>query len=117
MRALYVEHLEYHANDMTELRRIAETDPELARVIVASNSEANRLADGSFRLGLIVSAFLALAAIIGFVAIVIYVGWWQSIAFLVLLLAVGHLLRVVLTGEWSDTSWLAGFLNRKPSDD
>ncbi len=73
--------------------------------------------DGSFRLGLVTTTALAAVAIIGFVFIVIYVGWWQSLVFLGVLLGVAHLLRVILTGEWSDTSWLAGVLGTRKADD
>ncbi|WP_282029226.1 hypothetical protein [Paracoccus marcusii] len=116
-RALYyVENLHYHANDLTELRRIAETNPELASEIVQSNLATNRLVDGSYRLGLILASVLAFILAAGVVTIALVLGVWQTIVFIAAMLGIGHLLRVVLTGEWSDTSWFARFIGAKKDD-
>lgn len=112
-RAIYIDSLHYHPNDMSELRRINDTNPELAAAIVSANLEATRREDGSFRLGLIVTALLAAVILGGTAYIVVNVGWWQTIAFIFGMLGVSHLLRVILTGEWSDTSWLGRLLTGK----
>lgn len=72
--------------------------------------------DGSFRLGLIVTAVLAAVILGGTAYIVVNVGWWQTIAFIFGMLGVSHLLRVILTGEWSDTSWLGRLLSGRNQD-
>lgn len=108
--------MHYHPNDLTELRRLSETNPALAREVVEANREATRLMDKSFRLGMVVTAGLAATILAGTVYIVVNVGVWQTIVFIAAMLGVGHLLRVILTGEWSDTSWFGRFLGGKSED-
>lgn len=103
---LYVENLHYNPNSITELRRLAETNPDLAEKIIDGQNNAVKLSNVSEWVGICVTGIIAMTAIVGFVVVVVKLGWWQSIAFTLILLAVSHLLRTILTGEWSDTSWL-----------
>ncbi|WP_141246486.1 hypothetical protein [Actibacterium ureilyticum] len=106
VNALYVENFHYSPNSISELRRLAESNPELAEKIVDSQDRVARLYSISEWIGMVVSAVLGLSIIAGFVSMVVNLGWWQSLAFVLLMLATSHLLRTVLTGEWSETSWL-----------
>ncbi|MBA86112.1 hypothetical protein ACSSNL_13480 [Thalassobius sp. S69A] len=110
-RALYVKDLHYHATSLTELRRLAETNPDLAEKVVDQEDRRHQREDSSFKLALIVTGFLATLMLTAFVSIAYLFGLFQSIGMIVFLLAVSHLLRVVLTGEWSETSWLGQFLS------
>lgn len=119
-KSLHVENFHYNPNSLTELRKIAETNPELASKIVDSQTKVARWYNISEWVGFGVAGVIALAVIVGFVAIVVQLGWWQSIAFLLIILAISHVLRTVLTGEWSDTSWLGQILKgmgAPPNDD
>lgn len=72
--------------------------------------------DNSFRLGLVVTAVLAVAILAGTVYIVVNVGVFQTIAFIAAMLGTAFLLRVILTGEWSDTSWFGRLFGKDASD-
>lgn len=113
VRALYVENLHYHTNDIAELRRLAEVDPGLAREVLAANRDAMRRMDGSFRLGIVVTASLASLLVVGTVYVIVNIGWWQAVIFTAAVLGISHLLRVILTGEWSDTSWFTRLFGAK----
>lgn len=110
-RAIYIDSLHYHPNDLTEIRRIAESNPDLAMSIVDGNREANQLATGSYRLGLIVAGGLACLLVSGFVFVAVKVGFLAALGYIAVILASGHFLRVALTGEWSDTSWVGRILD------
>lgn len=114
---LYVGELNYHANDLSELRRLSEVNPELANKIVENQERASIREDRSFRLGLIVATVLALAMVGGGAYVVVGIGWWQTIVFVSVILGASHLLRTVLTGEFADTSWFGRFLSPKPPSD
>lgn len=105
VNSLKVDNFYYSPNSLTELRKIAEVDPELAGKIVDSQTKAVRWFNVSEWVGIAVAGSIAIAIILGFVLIVVHLGWWQSVAFLVLMLCLSHVIRTLLTGEWSDTSW------------
>jgi hypothetical protein len=111
--SLIVENFHYTPNSITELRRLAETNPELAEKIVDAQDRASRRFAVSEWLGLGVAGSIAIVAILGFVLIVVELGWWQSIVFVLVMLAASHLLRTIMTGEWSDTSWFGRFLKSR----
>lgn len=79
---LYVENLHYSPNSITELRRLAETNPELAEKIIDGQNDAVRLSNVSEWVGFGVTGAIALTAIIGFVFVVVNLGWWQSLTFI-----------------------------------
>lgn len=105
-----IENFHYSSNDLAELRRLAEVNPDLANKVVESQNEANRLHEVSERFGIGVAGALALAVVAGFVIFVVKLGWWQSIVFVLVLLGLSHVLRTILTGKWSETSWFGAFL-------
>lgn len=112
IKSLSVDVFNYNPNSLTELRKIAESNPDLASKIVDSQTKGMKWANISEWFGIAVAGALGLTAILGFVAIVVKLGWWQSVAFLALLLCVSHVMRTLLTGEWSDTSWFGQFLKK-----
>lgn len=112
VRSLKVGTLNYTANSLTEIRKIAETNPELAEKIVDSQYKVARWYHVSELVGISVAAAVAIVIILGFVQIVVWLGWWQSLAFIAVMLGLSHVLRTLLTGEWSDTSWFGRLLGR-----
>lgn len=107
---LYVKQLNYHPNDIGELRRLAEQNPELAHKLVDNREAEHRREENSFRLGLYVSGALAIVLTCGGAYVLVNIGWWQTIVFVLVLLGTSHLTRAVLTGKFSDTSWFGKFL-------
>lgn len=112
-----VDNLHYHPNEITELRRLAEQNPELAHKIVDFKVEAVRLKDRSFRIGIVSTALLAVTIVISACVTLIYLGPWQSLLLVGVLLGVSHILRVILTGKWSDTSWFGKLIAGKQSSE
>jgi hypothetical protein len=119
-----IEHLHYHANDLSELRKIAETSPELAEKVVEQRDRENERVIGSYNLGLIVSGGLLVAVLFAVVLLIIFAGIIETMVSIAAILAVAILIRVIVSGQWSDTSWIGKFvdmliggLGGKPSDD
>lgn len=110
-RVISINDFHYHANDLAELRKIAEIDPRLAEMIIAQRDREHAREKASYTLGLI-SAFALLAMVLGaFGCLLIFVGLLETFAVVGGILAAALLVRVILTGEWSDTSWMGRFLN------
>jgi hypothetical protein len=118
---LNIENFHYTANELAELRRIAERNPELADKLVDHKERAEIREDKSFRLGLICASTIAIVLFGGVCYTIVQLGVWQSIVFVAAMLALSHILRSVLTGEWSDTSWfgkmISGNKTPPPEDD
>lgn len=111
-----IDTLHYQANDIAELRKLSEQDPELARDVVRQRDKMDRREHVSYRIGLIVTCLLALALILGGAYIIVRIGWWQAIVFIAVMLGGGHLLRVILKGEWSETTWFGGLLSGRRTE-
>jgi hypothetical protein len=109
-RVLHIDNLHLHANEIDSLRRLAKTDPELAKLIVEQKDRFDRREHASFRFGLVVSGSLALATLIATSFIFVYLGLLASISLVVVILALALFIRVLLTGEWSETSWIGGVI-------
>lgn len=111
---LNVDNLHIHGNDIRELTRLAQTDPDLAHKIVDQAADQARLEADSYRLALVVSLILFVAIIIGVAYVVVHSGVLALVCVIATILATAALVRAILTGEWSDTSWigqlLGGFL-------
>lgn len=103
--------LHFHGNDLAELRKIAEINPDLAHKIVDQRDNEDAREHGSYRIGLIVAGVLLVSLVSAAAAILIYGGIFETIAAVVVILAGAALIRVVLTGEWSDTSWFGKLLS------
>lgn len=112
--SLFVENFHYRANDLTELRKLAEQDPALARQIVETRDAMHRRENNSFLAGMVMATAVAITLIAGSVTTLIYLGWWQALIFGAGLLFAGHFLRVLMTGQWSETSWFGKLFSVKP---
>jgi hypothetical protein len=110
---LSIENFHYTTNDLTELRKLAEVNAELAHKVVESQTKATTMRETSERIGIVVAGTLAMTAVVGFVVFVVKLGWWQSIVFVLVLLGISHVLRTILTGKWSETSWFGAFLKAR----
>lgn len=104
-RVLNIDHLHLHANDLDALRRLSESDPELARIVVDQNDKLDRREHASERFGIVAAVFLVLGLLITGSFVLINIGIILSIILLGLILICGVVVRVILTGEWSDASW------------
>jgi hypothetical protein len=121
---LAINHLHYHANDISELRKLAEVDPILAEKVIDQRDKENERIVGSYNLAVIATSVL-LAFILGCgTMLIIFAGLIQTIAAVTLILAAALFMRVVLTGQWSDTSWFGKalsaaikFMGGTPRDD
>lgn len=110
-RYLHIKNLHYHPNDLSELRKIAESNPELADKIVDQRDRSEARTDGSFRLGLVSALVLLVVLILGTVYVVVNAGVIALALMIGVILAAALLIRVVLTGQWSETSWVGKILN------
>ena len=108
---LYVNTLNYQANDLAELRKLAETSPELASKLLDTQERQGARKENSYRLGLAVAGVITLAIIGGSSYVLVQIGWWQTVVFVLVLLGISHVLRTLLKGEFSDTSWFGQFLS------
>lgn len=115
---LYIGELNYSPNDLTELRRIAEQNPELAEKLIDNKERADIREDRSFRIALFLTVFMVLA-IVGIGGwTVVNLGWWQSFLFIGILVAASHVVVAILKGKFSETSWMGRFVTgQKPKPD
>ncbi|UFI04663.1 hypothetical protein [Roseibium aggregatum] len=97
--------LHYHGNDLTELRKIAEINPELAKEILEKDDKKDNRANVSYRFAIASSLFLVFFLLLSVTLLSIYVGLWSTFLAILLILAIALLIRVILTGEWSETGW------------
>lgn len=104
--SLHVKDFHYKANDLTELRKIAEQDPALAKQIVETRDGMHRRENNSALVGMVLASVVAISLIGGSVTALVLLGWWQAIVFASGLMFAGHFLRVLMTGQWSETSWI-----------
>lgn len=114
---LYVNSLNYHANDLTELRKLSAENPALADKIVDNQERREVRKERSYRLGLVVAGFLAVTLVGAGAYVLTSLGWLQTLGFVTILLGVSHVLRVVLTGEFSDTSWFGHLISGKKNQE
>ena len=105
-RYLRIDTLNYHGNDLHELRKIAETNPDLAEKLVEQKDRSDARENTSFRFGLF-SALILVGMTLTTLSFLLYsVGVIATFVSMGVILAIALLIRVILTGEWSDTSWL-----------
>ena len=103
-RVLRIDALHLHANDIDALRRLAETDPELARELVDQKDRLDRREHASYRFGVVATSALVFGVLLSLSWILVEIGVLLSLATVMIFVAIALLMRVILTGEWSDTS-------------
>ena len=101
-------------NDIAELRKLADSHPDLAKQIVDDRREFVVIDNNTTRLGMILAIILGVALVIGTSYTLVKLGWWQSIMFVGALLGISHILRTLLKGEFSDTSWFGQIMSGRP---
>lgn len=115
---VHIDTANIQTNDIDALRRLAEADPELARMVVVRRDWAAAREERSVIIGMVTAGTVAVVLLLVVGYSLVKLGWWQTIAFTAVLLACSHLLRVLLKGEWSDTSWFGQFISvKKPPKD
>lgn len=97
-------------NDIAELRRLADSHPDLAAQVVKDRRDLAVLDNNTERLGMILAVLLGVSLIVGASVTLVKLGWWQSTMFVAALLGISHVLRTILKGEFSDTSWFGQIL-------
>lgn len=102
---LSIDSLHYHANDLAELRKLAESSPLLAEKIIDQRDREHARENTSFRIGLLSTIALVMFAIGSLTFMLVKLGVIASICAILGILAIALLIRVILTGEWSETSW------------
>ena len=105
--------LHYQANDIAELRKLADSHPDLAAQISADRHKEFIVAERTERLGMALAVVFGVVLILGTSWTLVKLGWWQSLMFVAALLGISHVLRTVLKGEFSDTSWFGKILTGK----
>lgn len=103
---LHIETYNAAPNDLEQLRKIAETDPVLARHIVDQKDKEHARETGSERLGIVVTATLLALVLLIVLLLILNGGFWTLLAGTGVIIALAVLVRVVITGEWSDASWI-----------
>jgi hypothetical protein len=99
------------------LRRLSETNPDLANKIVDHQENRDIRGEKSYRIALCVAGVLAITIVAGGSFVLVALGIWQAITFVLVLLGGSHILRAVLKGEFSNTSWFGSFLSSTKKDD
>lgn len=107
----------YSPNDIAELRKLAESHPDLAKQVVKDRRDFVVLDNNTERLGMVLATVLGVVLIVGASVTLVKLGWWQSIMFVAALLGISHVLRTILKGEFSDTSWFGQIMTSKPKND
>lgn len=97
-------------NDIAELRRLADSHPELAQQVVADRMNSSIIESNTERLGMVLAVILGVTLIGGAAYTFASLGWWQSMMFIGVLLGISHVLRTLLKGEFSDTGWFSQIL-------
>lgn len=110
-RFLSIKDFHYHANDIAELRKLAEVDPDLAAKIIEQRDREHARERASYNFGMLCAVGLLAMVLIAFTCLLIFAGLFSTLAAIAGILAVALLVRVILTGEWSDTSWFGKLLN------
>jgi hypothetical protein len=110
---LKIDNLHLHANDIDALRRLAETDPHLARDLLKTREAADRRENISIIVAMVATTTLAVFGLAAGTYVLVTLGVVQSLIFAAVLLGLSHLVRVILTGEWSDTSWFGKLISGK----
>jgi hypothetical protein len=103
---LNVENFHYYGNDLRELGKIADSNPDLANKIVDQNDKFNARHHGSYRFGLVASLLLVVATLGTIAYLMVNVGMMATIGAVGIILGVALMIRVILTGQWSETSWV-----------
>ena len=93
------------ANDIAELRKLANEHPELAQQVVNDRRDVAIFEGRTERLGMVLAVIFGISLISGTSVTLVALGWWQSIMFVAALLGISHILRTFLKGEFSETSW------------
>jgi hypothetical protein len=101
----------YHANDLSELRKLAEVDAVLAEKVVEQRDRESARLTASYNFGLLCAIVLLALILVCFTCMLVFAGLLATATVVVLILAVSLLVRVILTGEWSDTSWFGKMVN------
>ncbi|WP_394401836.1 hypothetical protein [Sulfitobacter sp. 1A12056] len=122
-RILNIDSLHLHSNEIDSLNRLAQTDPELARIVVKQKDRFDKREHGSYRFGVISALMLATVALVSLSFVLIELGVVATLLLIFGIMVIALLLRVLLTGEWSETSWIGHFvtgivslLGGKPKD-
>lgn len=105
-KIVQIENLHLHASDIDALRRLSDSDPELARIVVDQKDKFDARHHGSYRFGLAVTVFFVLGVISLLTYALVNLGILLALLLLAALIATALLTRVILTGEWSDTSMI-----------
>ena len=105
-KIVQIENLHLHASDIDALRRLSDSDPELARIVVDQKDKFDARYHGSYRFGLAASVVLVLSSIGALTLALIYLGVLKGMLLLAGVIAAAVFVRVILTGEWSETSMI-----------
>lgn len=104
IRVLNIDNVHFHTNDLDALNRLAQTDIELARIVVDQKDKFDRREHASFKFAVAVTSSLVLAIIFALTYSIIKLGVIKSLMLLGGIVASALFVRVVLTGKWSDTT-------------
>lgn len=102
------------SNDIAELRKLADSHPDLAKQLATDRHSEAVLRQNTERLGMVLAVVFGVALIGGTSLTLVQLGWWQSIMFVGALLGISHILRTILKGEFSETSWFGAILRNTP---
>ncbi|MES5097094.1 hypothetical protein ABUK73_02565 [Agrobacterium sp. BA1120] len=110
-RFLAINNLHYHANDISELRKLAELDPLLAEKIIEQRDRESARITASYNFGLLCTIILLITLLVAVVSLLIFLGILETMVAIVAILALALLVKVILTGEWSETSWFGKIIS------
>ncbi|MDD9746321.1 hypothetical protein, partial [Marinovum sp. PR37] len=83
-RVLNIDNLHLHANEIDSLRRLADKDPELARIVVNQKDRFSRRDHGSYRFGVVAAVVFILGLMVTLSFVLVELGLLLSLIMLVM---------------------------------
>ena len=102
----------YYGNDLKEIGRIAETNPELAEKLIESSDRHHQRSNFSYRFGIMATLVLVAMILATFLTLFILKGIVATFAIVACFSVVALLTRVILTGQWSNDTVVGKAIQR-----
>lgn len=109
-RIFNIGNLHLHANDIDALRRLAEVDSDLAKMVVKQREDIDKREHASMRLGIICACVIVAVLLFAGMYAMVHLGVVLSLILVFVLVALAFFVRVLLTGKWPETTWIGHFV-------
>lgn len=96
----------YYGNDLKEIGRIAENNPELAEKLIDSSDKHHQRSNFSYRFGIAATLLLVAMILASFLTLFILKGILATFGIVACFGVVALLIRVILTGQWPEDTFI-----------